>query len=145
MDMTSKPVVNAIVEKIIEREFKFTYDDIQFINKSENTEVILEEGEEITVKVVGTSTLVNELEKSDLILTLDLSETVPGINKVDLQCVSESVSYTHLDVYKRQENGAAEHVVYPIMDYIESAELDEDSKARMNRSYADTMAQMNSE
>jgi YbbR domain-containing protein len=87
--MTSKPVVNAIVEKIIEREFKFTYDDIQFINKSENTEVILEEGEEITVKVVGTSTLVNELEKSDLILTLDLSETVPGINKVDLQCVSE--------------------------------------------------------
>ncbi|MDI9495660.1 MAG: CdaR family protein [Bacillota bacterium] len=89
LDMTSKPVVNAIVEKIIEREFKFTYDDIQFINKSENTEVILEEGEEITVKVVGTSTLVNELEKSDLILTLDLSETVPGINKVDLQCVSE--------------------------------------------------------
>jgi hypothetical protein len=31
------------------------------------------------------------------------------------------------------------------MDYIESQELDEDSRARMSRSYADTMAQMNAE
>jgi len=58
----------------------------------------------------------------------------------------KNINYIPLWVYKGfKENGAAEHVVYPIMDYIESAELDEDSKARMNRSYADTMAQMNSE
>jgi len=90
LDMTSKPVVNAVVEKIIEREFEFTYDDIQFINKSDNVDVKIEEGEEeILVRVVGTSTLVNGLEKDDLILTLDLAEAVPGINRVELQCVSE--------------------------------------------------------
>lgn len=58
----------------------------------------------------------------------------------------KNINYIPLWVYKGiKENGAAEHVVYPIMDYIESAELDENSKARMSRSYADTMAQMNSE
>ena len=58
----------------------------------------------------------------------------------------ENINYIPLWVYKGvKENGTAEHVVYPIMDYIESAELDEDSKARMSRSYADTMAQMNAE
>jgi len=58
----------------------------------------------------------------------------------------KNISYIPLWVYKGvKENGTAEHIVYPIMDYIESAELDEDSKARMSRSYADTMAQMNAE
>ncbi len=58
----------------------------------------------------------------------------------------KNISYIPLWVYKGiKENGTAEHVVYPIMDYIESIELDENSKARMSRSYADTMAQMNSE
>ena len=58
----------------------------------------------------------------------------------------KNISYIPLWVYKGfKENGTAEHVVYPIMDYIESAELDDNSKARMERSYADTMAQMNAE
>ncbi|HOK49133.1 MAG TPA: hypothetical protein PLM18_03060, partial [Sedimentibacter sp.] len=64
--------------------------DIQFINKSDDVDVKFEEGEDkIIVRVVGTSTLVNGLEKDDLILTLDLAEAVPGINRVELQCVSE--------------------------------------------------------
>lgn len=58
----------------------------------------------------------------------------------------KNIDYIPLWVYKgTTENGSAEHVVYPIMDYIESPELDEHSKSRMNRSYADTMAQMNVE
>lgn len=90
IDMETIPVVNAVVEKIIERELTYSYDEIQFINKSENSDVILEETEEeITVTVWGTSTLVNSLEKDDLILTLDLSETVTGKNTVKLECVSE--------------------------------------------------------
>lgn len=57
-----------------------------------------------------------------------------------------NINYIPLWVYKGfKEDGRAEHVVYPIVDYIESEELDEDSKARMNRSYVDTMAQMNVE
>ncbi|HAS92620.1 MAG TPA: hypothetical protein DCS12_10460 [Clostridiales bacterium] len=90
LDMETKPVVNAVVEKIIERDLRYSYDDIQFINKIENSDVeIKETEEEITVTVRGTSTLVNSLKKEDLILTLDLSETVNGINTVNLDCVSE--------------------------------------------------------
>ena len=84
------PVVNAVVEKIIEREFVYNYDDIQFINKGDNTDAILEDADEkITVSVSGTSTLVNSLKKSDLILTADLAEAVMGMNTVELECVSE--------------------------------------------------------
>lgn len=58
----------------------------------------------------------------------------------------KNISYVPLWVYKGfKEDGKAMHIVYPIMDYIESQELDEDSRARMFRSYADTMAQMNAE
>jgi len=90
LDMETKPVVNAVVEKIIERDLRYSYDDIQFINKIENSDVeIKETEEEITVTVRGTSTLVNSLKKEDLILTLDLSETVNGINTVNLDCISE--------------------------------------------------------
>ena len=96
LDMETTPVVNAVVEKIIERELTYSYDDIQFINKSENSDVVLEETEEeITVTVWGTSTLVNLLEKDDLILTVDLSETVAGINTVKLDWVSE-FSFTEI-------------------------------------------------
>ncbi|HHZ01738.1 MAG TPA: CapA family protein [Tissierellia bacterium] len=58
----------------------------------------------------------------------------------------KNIDYIPLWVYKGfKENGKAEHIVYPITDYIESEELDEESKARMNRSYVDTMAQVNTE
>lgn len=90
LDMEATPVVNATVEKIIDREFTYSIDDIQFINKSENSDVVLDEiDEEITVIVSGTSTLVNSLEKDDLILTVDLAETVVGRNIVNVDCVSE--------------------------------------------------------
>ena len=90
LDMETMPVVNAVVEKIIEREFVYNYDDIQFINKGDNTDAILEDADEkITVSVSGTSTLVNSLKKSDLILTADLAEAVMGMNTVELECVSE--------------------------------------------------------
>jgi len=58
----------------------------------------------------------------------------------------KNIDYTPLWVYKGvNADGKAEHVVYPIMDYIESNELDDNSKARMNRSYDDTMIQMDIE
>lgn len=58
----------------------------------------------------------------------------------------KNINYVPLWVYKGfKKNGTAEHIVYPIMDYIESAEIDVDSRAKMSRSYADTMAQMNAE
>ena len=90
LDLEAVPVVNTVIEKIIQREFKYTYDDIQLINKSENTDAVIEETDEfITVTVFGTTTLLTEMEKDDLILTADLSETVTGLNTVNIDYVSE--------------------------------------------------------
>ena len=58
----------------------------------------------------------------------------------------KSIDYTPLWVYKGiNADGKTEHVVYPIMKYIESNELNDNSKKRMNRSYDDTMIQMDVE
>ena len=58
----------------------------------------------------------------------------------------KNIDYIPLWVYKgTTEDGGTEHIVIPIMDYVESNELDENSKTRMSRSYSDTMAQMNVE
>jgi YbbR domain-containing protein len=90
LDLETVPVVNTVVEKVIDREFVYNYDDIQFINKSDNSDAVLEDTVgEITVSVTGTSTLINSLKKSDLILTADLAEAAAGVNTVKLECVSE--------------------------------------------------------
>jgi hypothetical protein len=58
----------------------------------------------------------------------------------------KKIEYIPLWVYKgKTADGGTEHVVYPIMEYIESSEVSSSSKTRMNRSYSDTMAQMNAE
>ena len=58
----------------------------------------------------------------------------------------KTIDYIPLWVYKgTTEDGKTEHIVVPIMDYVESNEFDENSKTRMSRSYNSTMAQMNAE
>jgi poly-gamma-glutamate synthesis protein (capsule biosynthesis protein) len=58
----------------------------------------------------------------------------------------KNIDYTPLWVYKGlDKEGKTEHVVYPAMDYVESDELNDNSKARMKRSYDDTMIQMDVE
>jgi len=58
----------------------------------------------------------------------------------------KNIDYTPLWVYKgKTSDGKIEHVVYPVMDYIESDALNNNSKARMQRSYDDTMVQMDIE
>jgi hypothetical protein len=58
----------------------------------------------------------------------------------------KSIEYTPLWVYKgTTSEGRTEHIVYPIMEFLENNDLSEDSISRMSRSYSDTMAQMNAE
>lgn len=58
----------------------------------------------------------------------------------------KGIEYIPLWVYKGiGENGRTEHVVYPVMEYIESNDLTIKTKERMSRSYNDTMAQMDVE
>ncbi|MDW5298596.1 MAG: CdaR family protein [Sedimentibacter sp.] len=89
LDLTTTPVVNAAVEKVIEKELVFTSSDIQFINLKEGRQINLTENEEITVTVSGTSSIVNALKKSDLVLSANLAEAAVGQNTISIECVTE--------------------------------------------------------
>ncbi len=90
LDLTTTPVVNVVVEKIIEKQFVFLKSDIQFASVKEGNIVNLEDPTgEVTVTVVGTSSIVNSLKKSDLIIAADLSQAVTGQNSVLIKCVTE--------------------------------------------------------
>ncbi|HBV67845.1 MAG TPA: hypothetical protein DEF04_06445 [Clostridiales bacterium] len=55
----------------------------------------------------------------------------------------KDVGYIPLWVYKgTTADGGTEHVVYPIMEYIESNDINDKTKARMQRSLKDTAMQM---
>lgn len=90
MDLTTTPVVNAVIEEVIEKEFIYKTSEIQFVNLKEGSNVSPANTEqEITVKVVGTSTVVNSLKKSDLILSSDMAEAAAGNYTADVQCVTD--------------------------------------------------------
>lgn len=91
LDLTTTPVVNVVVEKVVEKQFVYTQSDIQFINMKEGSQVNLANPDgEITVTVQGTSGIVNLLKKSDLILTADLATAAVGQNNISIQCVTEN-------------------------------------------------------
>lgn len=90
LDLTTTPVVNAVVEEVMEKEFVFNNSEVQYINLAEGTTAEpADPNGEITVKVVGTSTIVNSLKKTDLILTADMTGALQGSNFAAVQCVTE--------------------------------------------------------
>jgi len=104
LDLATTPVVNAVVEKVIEKEFVFKLTDIQFINAKEGNQVNLSDSEgEITVTVSGTSSIVNALKKSDLILNADLAEVAAGQNTISIKCVTEE-SFNSITLSKDSVN-----------------------------------------
>lgn len=90
LDMTADPIVNAIVEKITEKDFVFEASDIQFTNLKEGSKAtVLEPETEITVVVTGPLSVVEQLKESDLALTADLSSAVSGQSNVKIQCTTD--------------------------------------------------------
>jgi len=90
LDLTTSPVVNAVIEKIVEKEFVIEALDIQFTNLKEGNKVnVISPDTEITVLVTGPSSVISQLKKDDLVLTSDLSTATEGINDVKVECVTE--------------------------------------------------------
>jgi len=86
LDLTTTPVVNAAIEKSIEKEFVYEASEIQYSNLNENnTAKPLEPEKEITVVVNGPPSVLNQLKKSDLILTADLSNLTLGVQDVKIE------------------------------------------------------------
>lgn len=55
----------------------------------------------------------------------------------------KSVNFVPTWVYRYKKDGKFDYRIYPIMEYIESNEIDKEIKSRMQRSYNDTMSKMN--
>lgn len=90
LDITTAPVVNAAIEKTVEKDIVFEASDIEFANLKEGNQVsILKPETEITAKVTGPASVVNQLKKSDLALTADLSSTALGQSNAKLECKTE--------------------------------------------------------
>ncbi|WMJ76398.1 MULTISPECIES: CdaR family protein [unclassified Sedimentibacter] len=89
LDLNTNPVVSAVIEKTVEKDFVFEASEIQFNNLAEGINVDIPDSEhEITVNVVGPVSVVNQLKKNDLTLAADLSTVVPGTNNVNLECTT---------------------------------------------------------
>lgn len=90
MDLTTTPVVNAVIEEVVEKEFVYKTSDIQFVNLKEGSNATpANTDQDIIVKVVGTSSIVNSLKKSDLILSSDMTGAVAGNITVNVECVTD--------------------------------------------------------
>lgn len=90
LDLDTAPVVNAVIEKTTEKEFVFKVSDVQFTNLQEGTEITVPDPEtEITAVVLGPVSVINQIKKSDLVLTADLSSVRLGINDVVIECITE--------------------------------------------------------
>jgi len=100
LDLTTTPVVNATIDKIVEKELVFEPSEISFINVKEGHEVVLSEAQaDITVIVTGPSGIVNQLKKDELTLTVDMEGKDMGIHDVTIVCTAEkeinSISLDH--------------------------------------------------
>ena len=90
LDLTTTPVVNATIDKIVEKELVFEPSEISFINVKEGHEVVLSEAQtDITVIVTGPSGVVNQLKKDELTLTVDMEGKDIGIHGVTIVCTTE--------------------------------------------------------
>ncbi len=90
LDLTTTPVVNVIVDKIVEKELVFNPSEINFVNLKEGNTVKLTDTEtDIKVIVTGPSSIVNQLKKDDLKVTADVEGKPLGLNDVSIVCITE--------------------------------------------------------
>lgn len=95
---TDKLNIIAVIEKLEEKEFVFDYADIEFINKSNNLIVVPpeiegEDKKQIIVKIKAVESVLNQILKEHIKLSVDLTEAVEGANDVLL-----NVSFNLADV-----------------------------------------------
>ncbi len=88
---TNKVNVTATIEKIVEKDFIYDFNDIEFANKGDDYIITsIEEGQIITVKVKAASSIMNKINKDDIKLIVDLLDAVEGVNEVLLSVTTDA-------------------------------------------------------
>lgn len=86
LDLNTLPVVNAVIEKIIQKEISYISDNIEFTNIKEGYDVkLVNKDEIITATISGAESIINQFIKDDLKLTVNLEGAIPGVNHVKIE------------------------------------------------------------
>lgn len=81
--LNTQIVVTASIEETIEKEFTYNIDEINFVDLTEGLEIVKASDKNtlVTVKVIGTESIINNFTKEDLKIIADLSNAKIGINQ----------------------------------------------------------------
>jgi len=91
LGLDNDPVVNVVVEKIIQKELIYNVDEIEFTNIKDGYEVNLSNlNISVVATIGGTTTAVNNFKKDELKLSVDLSGASIGINKVAIKNTTDN-------------------------------------------------------
>lgn len=89
LDSTEAPVVNVAIEKIIQKDFTYKLNEMEFTNVKEGYEVNIGNEDFVTVTIAGTTSALSKLVKTDLQIVADLSGAVLGKNQVKIKSVTD--------------------------------------------------------
>lgn len=91
LDNSSTPTIKATIERIIQKDFVYTFDDLQFINIPEGTNVKKpDEDTTFIVTVDGVTSVINQFTKDDVKLVVDLTGAVVGANELNIDIQTET-------------------------------------------------------
>lgn len=85
LDLNTKPVVNAVIEKIVQRELTYKLSNAEVLNLDNKYKAILPQDMDIVVTIEGPDSLINDFTKNDLKLSLDFTNAELGINKINIK------------------------------------------------------------
>lgn len=91
LGLDKDPVVNVVIEKIIQKELTYKLDEIEFTNIKDGYEVNLSNLEiNVIATIDGPTSAVNNFTKDDLKIIVDLSEASLGKNKAVIKSFTEN-------------------------------------------------------
>ncbi len=81
----NKTNVSATIEKVVEKQFEFSFEDIEFANKGQGYIITPEdENQTFLVTVTAPSSIINKLIKEDIKIKVDLINAIDGLNELGL-------------------------------------------------------------
>jgi YbbR domain-containing protein len=91
LGLDKDPVVNVVVEKIIQKELTYKIDEIEFTNIIDGYEVDLSNTDiSVIANIEGASSAVNNFNKEELKLTVDLSQASLGSNNITIKSLTDN-------------------------------------------------------
>ncbi len=108
----NKTIVTATIEKVIEKEFVFDFNDVEFANKGDDFVIVpVDDEQQITVTIRAAESIINKALRSDVKLIVDLIDAVDGLNQIalnvmttaDIEEISSDTEYIAFNLEKTKE------------------------------------------